>query len=422
DYSKGILERLEAFRLLLKDFQQYREKLVLLMLVVPSRSDVPSYEEHKRKVDELVGNINSEYASLGWRPVHYYYQQVNRDTLCAYYAAADVCLVTSLRDGLNLVSKEYVACRTKNNGVLILSEMVGAAEELTYALKIHPYDIKQMVVAMVYALEMEKSEENARMTALKKKVFGYTVFDWLDTIFQEVFCMYDELKYSFEQNLSSELAERLMIRFKNADSRYILLDCDGCIRELEPYPEMASPGNDIKELLCALQSVPNTQVLLVSGRSRKDMDLGFADCGITLIAEHGAWFKENGATWTPLTNSRVHDNRALSTIMEKYALVLEGSFLEEKTSGVCLHFKMCIQDQLAETVNKLEKEITEHISLNNLPYRYKKSDELFEIHFSDCDKGQAINKFVSFSKDAFILAAGDDDTDEDMFAALPKTA
>jgi len=422
DYSKGILERLEAFRLLLKDFPQYREKLVLLMLVVPSRSDVPSYEEHKRKVDELVGNINSEYASLGWRPVHYYYQQVNRDTLCAYYAAADVCLVTSLRDGLNLVSKEYVACRTKNNGVLILSEMAGAAEELTYALKIHPYDIKQMVVAIAYALEMEKNEENARMTALKKKVFGYTVFDWLDTIFQEVFCMYEELKYSFEQNLSSELAERLMIRFKNADSRYILLDYDGCIRELEPYPEMASPGNDILELLCSLQSVPNTQVLLVSGRSRKDMDLWFADCGITLIAEHGAWFKDNESGWTPLTENRVHDNRALITIVEKYALVLEGSFLEEKTSGVCLHFKMCFQDQLTETINKLENEVEDHITKNNLPYRYKKTNELLEIHFSDCDKGQAIQKFVSFSKNAFILAAGDDDTDEDMFAALPKNA
>lgn len=422
DYSKGILERLEAFRLLLKDFPQYREKLVLLMLVVPSRSEVPSYEEHKRKVDELVGNINSEYASLGWRPVHYYYQQVNRDTLCAYYAAADVCLVTSLRDGLNLVSKEYVACRTNNTGVLILSEMAGAAEELTYALKIHPYDIKQMVVAMVYALEMEKSEENARMTALKKKVFGYTVFDWLDTIFQEVFCMYDELKYSFEQNLSSQLADRLMIRFKNAESRYILLDYDGCIRELEPYPEMASPGNDLLELLCALQSIPNTQVLLVSGRSRKDMDSWFADCGITMIAEHGAWFKDRFSGWIPLIEDNVQSSKELNEILEKYARNLEGSFLEEKTSGVCLHFKMCIQDQLAETINKLEKEVNDHISKNSLPYRYKKTDELLEIHFSDCDKGQAIQKFVPFYKDAFILAAGDDDTDEDMFAALPKTA
>lgn len=422
DYSKGILERLEAFRLLLKDFPKYREKLVLLMLVVPSRSDVPSYEEHKRKVDELVGSINSQYASLGWRPVHYYYQQVNRDTLCAYYAAADVCLVTSLRDGLNLVSKEYVACRTNNTGVLILSEMAGAAAELTYALKIHPYDIKQMVVAMVYALDMEKSEENARMTALKKKVFGYTVFDWLDTIFQEVFCMYNELKYTFEQNLSGELTERLMVRFKNAQSRYILLDYDGCIRELEPHPEMASPGKDIIELLCVLKSVPNTQVLLVSGRSRKDMDLWFADCGIALIAEHGAWFKKPCSNWVQLTEGGAVYNRELTTILEEHALVMVGSFLEEKTSGVCLHFKMCAIDGLSEIIDQLEKDISDHISENNLQYRYKKTDDLLEIHFSDCDKGQAIQKFVPFSKDAFILAAGDDDTDENMFAVLPKTA
>jgi len=422
DYSKGILERLEAFRLLLRDYPRYREKLVLLMLVVPSRSDVPSYEEHKRKVDELVGNINSEYATLEWRPVHYYYQQVNRDTLCAYYAASDVCLVTSLRDGLNLVSKEYVACRTENTGVLVLSEMAGAAEELTYALKIHPYDIRQMVVAISYALEMGVSEEQARMTALKKKVFGYTVFDWLDTVFQEVFCMYEELSYSCEQNLSADLAERLMIRFKNAKSRYILLDYDGCIRELEPYPEMAAPGTEVIELLCTLLAIPNTQVVLISGRSRKDMDKWFSDCGITMIAEHGAWCKDPFSEWMPLTESNIQDSKTVSEILEKYALLMEGSFLEEKTSGVCLHFKMCEQNQITATIGNLEKEINDHIKKTNLPYRYKKTDDLLEIHFSDCDKGEAVQKFVTFSEDAFILAAGDDDTDEDMFAALPKSA
>lgn len=422
DYSKGILERLEAFKLLLHDYPQYHEKLVLLMLVVPSRSDVPSYEEHKRKVDELVGNINAEYASLGWRPVHYYYQQMDRDTLCAHYAAADVCLVTSLRDGLNLVSKEYVACRTNNTGVLILSEMAGAAEELTYALKIHPYDIKQMVVAIVYALEMEKSEEQARMTALKKKVFGYTVFDWLDTIFQEVFCMYDELNYSFEQNLSSELADRLLIRFRNAESRYLLLDYDGCIRELEPYPEMASPGHDIIELLSTLQTMPNTQVVLVSGRSRKDMDLWFGTSGIPLIAEHGAWFKHAYSEWQPLTECSVVDTKEINNLVTMYALGLEGSFLEQKTSGLCLHFKMCEQNNVSQTIDNLEKEISNHINVNKLPYRYKRTTDLIEVHFVTCDKGQAIKQFVSFQKDAFILAAGDDDTDEDMFAAVPRSA
>ncbi len=422
DYSKGILERLEAFKLLLHDFPQYREKLVLFMLVVPSRSDVPSYEEHKRKVDELVGNINAEYASLGWRPVHYHYQQVTRDTLCAYYAAADVCLVTSLRDGLNLVSKEYVACRTNNTGVLVLSEMAGAAEELTYALKIHPYDIKQMVVALAYALEMEKNEEQARMASLKKRVFGYTVFDWLDTIFQEVFCMYDGLNYSIEQNLSTDLSDKLLIRFKNAESRYILLDYDGCIRELEPYPEMASPTTAITNMLCSLQELPNTQVVLVSGRSRKDMEQWFGNCGIMLISEHGAWCKKPASEWIAITENTVDNHVELKEIMKEYSLLLHGSFLEEKTSGICLHFKMCTQPNMRETVYKLQAEVEANIKKNNLPYRYTKTDELLEIHFVQCNKGQAVNRFLSFDKDAFILAAGDDDTDEDMFAALPKSA
>src|SRR5690606_18984433 len=118
------------------------------------------------------------------------------------------------------------------------------------------------------------------------------VFDWLDTIFQEVFCMYDGLNYSIEQNLSTDLSDKLLIRFKNAESRYILLDYDGCIRELEPYPEMASPTTAITNMLCSLQELPNTQVVLVSGRSRKDMEQWFGNCGIMLISEHGAWCKK----------------------------------------------------------------------------------------------------------------------------------
>src|SRR5690606_11454430 len=225
------------------------------------------------------------------------------------------------------------------------------------------------------ALEMGVSEEQARMTALKKKVFGYTVFDWLDTVFQEVFCMYEELSYSSEQNLSADLAERLMIRFKNAKSRYILLDYDGCIRELEPYPEMAAPGTEVIELLCTLLAIPNTQVVLISGRSRKDMDKWFSDCGITMIAEHGAWCKDPFSEWMPLTESNIQDSKTVCEILEKYALLMEGSFLEEKTSGVCLHFKMCEQNQITATIGNLEKEINDHIKKTNLPYRYKKTDD-----------------------------------------------
>ena len=175
--------------------------------------------------------------------------------------------------------------------------MTGAAEELRYALKVHPYDIRQMVLSIVYALEMSESEKKARMEALRNQVFGYTVFDWLHKIFQEVFCLYNDLSFSFEQNLNAEILENLKLRFKQADKRFIFLDYDGCLRELEPHPEMAVPSQKIINLLCTLNTLPNTTVVLVSGRSRKDMEQWFGNCGIALIAEHGAWYKHAQTNW-----------------------------------------------------------------------------------------------------------------------------
>lgn len=421
DYSKGILERLEAFSQLLNDHPKYCENVVLVMLVVPSRFDVPSYEEHKKKVDELVGNINSKYSTLNWRPVHYYYQQMDRETLCAYYAASDFCLITSLRDGLNLVSKEYVACRNNNDGVLILSEMTGAANELKYALKVHPYDIRQMVSSIVYALEMDKSEAKLRMEALRSQVFGYTVFDWLNRIFQEVFCLYDDLNYSYEQNLNSEVIANLSARFRQASQRYLLLDYDGCIRELETHPGKAVPPRELIDLLCRLNALDDTEVVLVSGRSRTDMEKWFGHCGITLIAEHGAWFKKSYNSWIPFSKDIKQHKTDIFTFLNKYAQHAEGVYLEEKEVGYCLHYKMCAEKDIKRLMAEIEADYQKHIKANNLPYRYLMSGEQFEIMPEICNKGSVIQKNYLFKTGDFILAAGDDDTDEDLFAILPKT-
>src|SRR5690606_13397934 len=246
-----------------------------------------SYEKHKKKVDELVGNINAMFAVPEWRPVHYYYQHFDRETLCAYYSTADVCLITSLRDGLNLVSKEYVACRNANNGVLILSEMAGSANELQTALKVHPYDTKQIKEAVNYALEISPEEEQNRMTNLRTQVFNHTIFDWVNTIFDEVFELYDGLSYTIDNYLSPRLVERLKTEFKEAKKRFILLDYDGCLRDIEPHPELATPTEDIYQLLEKLIGLPDTEVYLISGRSKFDMEEWFSHTGVNIIAEHG---------------------------------------------------------------------------------------------------------------------------------------
>lgn len=422
DYSKGVLERLIAFKELLEDYPHYRNKIALVMIVVPSRTNVPSYEKHKRKVDELVGNINAMFATPEWHPINYYYQNFDREALCAYYAAADVCLITSLRDGLNLVSKEYVACRNSSTGILILSEMAGAAQELKFALKVHPYDSAQIKEAVNYALSINKQEESARMESLRTQVFNNTIFDWVKRIFEEIFCLYPELSTSCEQKLNAQLINILTSEFKQAQKRYILLDYDGCLRDLEPHPELATPTSEIHKLLDKLTLLPDTEVFLVSGRSMTDMENWFGKSGVNIIAEHGAWYKKHLTEWVDLRPDVSINKELFLSLLIQYAQRIPNSFIEEKSTGYCLHFRESKPKDVSLYLDQLVSDFCNFIKSNNLPYRCTVSPTQFEVHPLGCNKGKALQRIISFEENSFILAAGDDDTDEDMFEVLPTAA
>lgn len=424
DYSKGILERLSAFRELLSTHKEYHGNIVLVMIIVPSRTDVLSYRQHKQQVDELVGSINAAFADPLWRPVHYYYHSMDRETLCAYYSVADICLVTSLRDGLNLVAKEYIACRNNDDGVLVLSEMAGASEELRYALKIHPYDRNQVASALHYALNMEQDEVRARMCSLRKKVFSYTVYDWLNTLFRELYCIYGNLEYTFEQDFHSGILNQLMLHFKNARERFILLDYDGCLRDFEIHAARAVPTAEILELLQRLQSLPQTHVYLVSGRSMEDMEKWFGNLEIHLIAEHGAWYKSGTGQkeWIPLLDTPQYCMEVLLELLRSYGNRIPGSFIEEKKVGYCLHFRGCRPQDVTPYLDELVNTFIAYVERTGAPFRFTVSPTQFEVLPDNCDKGSGIRKCISFPQNAFIMAAGDDDTDEDMFAVLPKAA
>ncbi|RZK61987.1 MAG: bifunctional alpha,alpha-trehalose-phosphate synthase (UDP-forming)/trehalose-phosphatase, partial [Pedobacter sp.] len=163
DYSKGILERLKALELLLLVHPEYIGKIELFMIVVPSRDTVPQYHELREQIDQFVGNLNARYRSMDWIPVNYFYRSFPIEVLSALYASADICLVTPMRDGMNLVSKEYVASRNEEDGVLILSEMAGASKELTDALVVNPNNLGDIMEAIVTALKMPQEEQQTRM-------------------------------------------------------------------------------------------------------------------------------------------------------------------------------------------------------------------------------------------------------------------
>jgi trehalose 6-phosphate synthase/phosphatase len=178
DYSKGVPRRLLALERLLQLHPEWRGHVRLVQVSVPSRDEVGAYRRFKREVDALVGRINGAHSSPSWTPVSYIYRSIPDTMLLALYGAADVMLVTPVRDGMNLVAKEFVACRTDEDGVLVLSEFAGAADELTDALLVNPYDVDALADALHQALLMPGPERRRRMRALRSQVFANDVHRW----------------------------------------------------------------------------------------------------------------------------------------------------------------------------------------------------------------------------------------------------
>ena len=178
DYSKGILQRFEAFDLFLEKYPQYREQVSLITVLVPSRARVEQYKMLKEAIDEYVGRINGKYSTMGWTAVYYFYRPLPFETLTALYYTSDIALITPFRDGMNLIAKEYVACKVDGRGVLILSEMAGASKEMTEAISINPNDIEGIAESLREAMEMSEDEKQRRIEVMQKRLKRYNVVSW----------------------------------------------------------------------------------------------------------------------------------------------------------------------------------------------------------------------------------------------------
>jgi trehalose 6-phosphate synthase/phosphatase len=182
DYTKGIPQRLRAFANLLERFPEVRGRIHLVQVVVPSRVGIPEYDGLRLEIEQLVGRINGRYGELGWVPVHYLFRSLSKTELLAFYRSADIALITPLKDGMNLVAKEFCACNVEENSVLILSQFAGAAAQLGQAaMVVNPYDVEQTADAIYNAFRMTHGERRYRMRALRRNVRTQNVFWWVDS-------------------------------------------------------------------------------------------------------------------------------------------------------------------------------------------------------------------------------------------------
>lgn len=422
DYCKGLIERLKSIDGLLEEYPQYIENLVFVMIVVPSRIHVEPYENHKLLVDQWVGKINSKFSTQNWRPIQYFYQQFTPEQLVGYYGVADICLITSLRDGLNLVSKEYIACRENNDGTLILSEMAGAAKELHYAIKVHPYDIDQIKDAILYALEISDEEASLRMKDLKERVFSYTINEWLYTIFEEIKVVYPTLKFDSQKSINIQLLQSIKLKFRHSKRRIFLLDYDGCLRHFEKVALNATPNEEIMNVLKKIIALPETEVFIVSGRKYEELDQWFAHLPLGLIAEHGNAFKPINQSWIFNYQLNIHQRESLDRILSTYTQLMEHSYLETKQGGFCFHFGNCSVEVQKRYVEEFYRKLIQVIDELKIPLTCNATSNSIEVLPVNVNKGAGIKKWITLCNDNFILSAGDEETDEDMFRVLPKSA
>ncbi|RJQ69406.1 MAG: bifunctional alpha,alpha-trehalose-phosphate synthase (UDP-forming)/trehalose-phosphatase [Desulfobacteraceae bacterium] len=412
DYTKGVPRRLDAIERFLID--SGRRDVVFIFISVPSRESVAAYRDLRRDIESKVSKINGELSTIENAPIHFIHQAVEFSQLCALYSLADAAMVTPLIDGMNLVAKEYVICRQNNDGVLILSEFAGAAQELPQAIIVNPYNIEQMAHAIRQALEMPAQEREKRMASMRRRVQRYNAQRWARSFIEDLTSIPEaQRRPAIALSLSPEMLAPLLSQERWA----LFLDYDGTLAELRRDPDEAYPDPALADLFEALQKRPNLEVYVISGRTRQDMGRWLGDFDFHLVAEHGFYFKHrNAREWVQFeSHVDLSWKERVADILVHYADQTPGSFVEEKTASVAWHYRSADPEFGAWKAHQLVIELQEMLS--NLPVEINHGSKIVEINSILINKGVLMQHMKTLNRYDRVLCAGDDVTDESMFRA-----
>ncbi|HYY92677.1 MAG TPA: bifunctional alpha,alpha-trehalose-phosphate synthase (UDP-forming)/trehalose-phosphatase [Candidatus Dormibacteraeota bacterium] len=418
DYTKGIRHRLEAFTTFLGQFPEWHRRVVLLLSVVPSRLGAEHYQEMKEEIDKLVGNINGKFGTIDWTPIVYRYRFLPHEQLLALYAVSDVALVTPLRDGMNLIAKEYVASRPDEKGVLILSEMAGAARELGEALIINPNNQQEIVEALKTALEMPETEQIRRNQVMQTRLERYDVVHWGQEFVDELNSVKEHQKQFSAKLLDKKTREKLIKDYAVSESRILFLDYDGTLSPFKERPETAVPGAIIIAILNTLAEDRRNNLVIVSGRHKDLLQKWFGSLNIGIVAEHGAWIKEKEKDWFPAVKVESNWKEKVLPILRSHEDRLPGSFTEEKEFSLVWNFRSADP----ELASVRSKELVDELSYfsENTDVQVLQASKSIEVRNIGIDKGTAAKLLLADKSFDFILAVGDDQADEDLFKVLPE--
>lgn len=418
DYAKAITNRLESFDLFLQNCPQYKEKVTYILVVVPSRDIIKKYRENKKEIERLVSSINGKFGNIDWTPVIYQYKSIDFIQLTSLYFAADVALITPLRDGMNLVAKEFVSTRIGKRGVLILSETAGAASELSEAIIVNPTDRQQIAEAILQALTMPVEEQVGRNEIMQNRIKSYDIVKWVDDFITQLVTQKKIQENLKVKEITPPIEQLIIEKYSLSEKNLILLDYDGTLAPFARLPELANPSKELLSLLTNLSKDKKNEVVLISGRTRKVLDSWFSDTPVNIVAEHGGFCKFKGKEWEQVIPTLTDWKPELYNVFKFYQSRCAGSFIEEKELSIAWHYRNTEKEfgllRSRELINEL-RDLS--ASLN---FQILDGNMVVEARANGVNKGLAAQALLKRGMYDFILAIGDDVTDEDMFKIIPE--
>ena len=418
DYTKGLPEKIRAFERLLELHPQHHERIVLLQIAEPSRGAVAEYRRAKRELDELVGRVNGRFGTSRWTPVHYLHRHFDPEALAQLYRDADVALVTPLRDGMNLVAKEYVACQVREPGVLVLSELAGAAESMHEAIRVNPYHRDAVAESLHQALVMDPAERTARMRALQRRERRDDVHAWLDTFLTAA----SSPPAPFRPVQPADFTRWLQRQLSGARVA-LFLDYDGTLAPIARHPSESRMSEGMCEALAACLKRDDTEVTIVSGRALADLRGRLALPGLSYAANHG--LEIDGPGLEPFAHPDLPHfaersgelARALREISEP------GVWLEEKGASLTLHYREAEPDAQGRIAERAREIV--------IGAGFQVREALCAVEGrppTGWDKGRSVFHLLrarhgpEWPEQLGVVYVGDDETDEDAFRALEGLA
>jgi len=424
DYTKGIPEKLRAFQLFLGENPELVGTVVFVQVCVPSREEVPRYSELRAEVERLVGQINGEFSRPGYVPLHYLHQPFSAEEVRQFYKLGDIALVTPLRDGLNLVCKEYVASRDNEDGILILSEFAGAAAEMGEALLVNPFDVPSLAQTMAAAVKMSQAERRRRMRRLRSRIAMNDNLQWSREFMKAWADAPLGAQARHSRKLEGRRTNELVRRLLRQPRRYLFLDYDGTLVPIQRNPSLALPSVATLRLLARLGQLPGVELAIITGRSRDFCEQYFANLPVSIVAEHNGFLRLRGAHhWEETGDTRELEKVKADVLphLASYVSRIPGAMIEEKATALVLHYREADSVFAHQQAYDLKESLSRILA--NTPYSAFQAKRAIEVKPVSANKGAAVGRLLDLwghTGDGDFLTAGDDHTDEDMFLVEPE--